>query len=96
VHAAEEEICGTDIASELARHGYEVSPGTLYPTLHRLETMGYLKMVERTVEGRRRKYYGATAAGRRLLRASKAEVAALTQEILEPGEASPMGGRLRP
>ena len=26
-HAAAGEICGTEIAEELARHGYEVSPG---------------------------------------------------------------------
>ncbi|WP_235032707.1 helix-turn-helix transcriptional regulator [Actinacidiphila yanglinensis] len=25
------------MAKELASHGYEISPGTLYPTLHRLE-----------------------------------------------------------
>jgi DNA-binding PadR family transcriptional regulator len=82
-HAAEEEICGTDIASELARHGYEVSPGTLYPTLHRLETMGYLKMVERTVEGRRRKYYRATPAGRKALAAAREKIRELVAEVME-------------
>jgi PadR family transcriptional regulator PadR len=94
--ASREPIFGLDLIRKLRRHGYRLSPGTLYPTLHAMERQGYLRCQERIVEGRRRKYYGATAAGRRLLRASRAEVAELTQEILEPGEASPMGGRLRP
>ncbi|MGW8877627.1 PadR family transcriptional regulator [Streptomyces mirabilis] len=36
-HAAEEEIHGAWMTEELARHGYQISPGTLYPMLHRLE-----------------------------------------------------------
>ena len=39
-HASKETIFGVEIAEELARHGYSVSPGTLYPTLHRLEKAG--------------------------------------------------------
>ena len=39
-HAARESIFGVAIARELARHGYNVSPGTLYPVLHRLEKEG--------------------------------------------------------
>jgi len=31
------------MAEELARHGYKMSPGTLYPLLHGLERKGYLK-----------------------------------------------------
>jgi PadR family transcriptional regulator PadR len=27
---------------ELARHGYKLSPGTLYPMLHAMERSGYL------------------------------------------------------
>ena len=40
-HAAEHPIHGAWMAAELARHGYQVSPGTLYP-LHRLEAAGLL------------------------------------------------------
>ncbi|MCZ1004132.1 helix-turn-helix transcriptional regulator [Streptomyces mirabilis] len=36
-HAAEEEIHGAWMTGELARHGCQISPGTLYPTLHRME-----------------------------------------------------------
>ena len=64
-HAVEGELYGQWMIEELARHGYRLSPGTLYPLLHGLEKKGYLiSRVER--EGRTaRKYYGATrsAAG---------------------------------
>jgi len=33
-HAAEEELYGHWMIEELGRHGYRVSPGTLYPMLH--------------------------------------------------------------
>ena len=36
-HAAEEPIFGFGILEELARHGYRLSAGTLYPLLHGME-----------------------------------------------------------
>ena len=42
-HAAKEPIYGAEITEELVRHGYRISQGTLYPTLHLLETLGYLR-----------------------------------------------------
>jgi len=42
-HAAEEPIFGLGMAEELERHGYRISPGTLYPLLHGLESKGYLR-----------------------------------------------------
>jgi PadR family transcriptional regulator PadR len=30
--------------TELRRHGYDASPGTLYPLLHRMERHGWLRM----------------------------------------------------
>jgi hypothetical protein len=41
-HAAEGELYGQWMMEELARHGYRLSPGTLYPLLHGLEKRGYL------------------------------------------------------
>jgi len=32
---------GAEITEELVRHGYRLSQGTLYPTLHMLEELGY-------------------------------------------------------
>src|SRR5208282_6871387 len=42
-HAGEEPLYGIWIAEELARHGYKLSAGTLYPILHGLENKGYLR-----------------------------------------------------
>ena len=45
-----------------------VEEGSLYPALHRLERQGYLKAEwNRTDSGRRARFYGLTAAGRKHL-----------------------------
>ena len=46
-HAAKEPIYGAEITAELIRHGYRISQGTLYPTLHLLEEHGYLRCIVR-------------------------------------------------
>lgn len=82
-HAGREGIYGLGIAAELRRHGYRLSPGTLYPLLHGLERKGYLHAaVER--EGRlSRRVYRATPRGRRALEAAKAKVRELFGELFE-------------
>jgi len=40
-HAGKEELFGVGLMEELARHGYEIGPGTLYPTLNKLERAGF-------------------------------------------------------
>ena len=82
-HAAKEPIFGVAIAEELARHGYNVSPGTLYPVLHRLEKEGYLESSSRLVNGKVRKYYQATPAGKRALEKSKKKIKELVTEVIE-------------
>jgi PadR family transcriptional regulator PadR len=42
-HAARAPVFGLGIIEELARHGYKLSPGTLYPLLHGMERKGYLR-----------------------------------------------------
>lgn len=90
-HAVEEPIYGQLIATELARHGYRLGPGTLYPLLHGLERKGYLRSVA-TGSGRRaRRIYRATARGRKALEAAKKKVRELFSELLEdarPGRRS--------
>ena len=53
-HAAKEPIYGAEITEELIRHGYRLSQGTLYPALHLLEQLGYLRSRSELVQGRRR------------------------------------------
>ena len=82
-HAAKEPIFGAGISQELARHGYRLSAGTLYPMLHRLEQKGYLRSMV-TWEGRQsRRFYRATSKGRRVLHAARAKVQELFGELLE-------------
>ncbi|PYE12059.1 PadR family transcriptional regulator [Williamsia limnetica] len=81
-HAAEGEIHGAWMTEELASHGYEISPGTLYPTLHRLEADGLLTSVQRVVDGRTRRVYRATLAGEAALAEDKKSLAELAREVL--------------
>jgi len=82
-HASREPIFGVEMTQELARHGYNISPGTLYPTLHRLEKEGYLKNSSKVVEGKVRKYYQATAEGKQVLEQSKKRIRELVTEVIE-------------
>jgi len=49
---------------ELARHGYRLSPGTLYPMLSRMTRDGYLTCQTERAGRTARKYYKITAKGR--------------------------------
>ncbi|MFB7502895.1 PadR family transcriptional regulator [Streptomyces broussonetiae] len=81
-HAAEGEIHGAWMTEELAHHGYRISPGTLYPTLHRLEADGLLVSEQRVVDGRARRVYTATQAGREALAEDRRALAELAREVL--------------
>jgi DNA-binding PadR family transcriptional regulator len=82
-HAAREPIFGLGMVEELARHGYRISPGTLYPLLHGLETRGYLRSSEVANGKSRRKVYRATPAGRKALRIAESKVRELLHEMIE-------------
>ncbi len=82
-HAAREPIFGLRIIEELARHGYKLSPGTMYPLLEGLEQQGYLRSSRQLKAGRVRRVYCATAYGRRALRQSKQRVKELFGELFE-------------
>jgi DNA-binding PadR family transcriptional regulator len=81
-HAAQEEIHGAWMTQELAGHGYRISPGTLYPTLHRLEEDGLLTSEQRVVDGRTRRVYWATKAGKAALAEDRRALAELAREVL--------------
>ena len=82
-HAAREGVFGLGIIKELARHGYSLSPGTLYPLLRAMEHRGYLHS-SRQQEGQRlRRFYRATSAGRRILRDARKKVRELLGEPVE-------------
>lgn len=82
-HAAHEPIFGLGIVEELARHGYKLSPGTLYPILHGLETKGYLRSTEKRMGRTVRRVYRITPRGKKALDAAKEKVHELFGELFE-------------
>ncbi len=85
-HAGQQPVYGLWLMEELARHGYTISPGTLYPTLHGLERAGYLASEKRVVGGRQRRYYTITQIGEAALAEARAQLAELVDEVLESRE----------
>ncbi|MBI2316273.1 MAG: helix-turn-helix transcriptional regulator [Betaproteobacteria bacterium] len=81
-HAAEGPIFGLEMIKELQRHGYAIGPGTLYPILHSLRKARWLRSAELVVNGKRRKYYVATAGGRRALAEVRKKIRELGREVL--------------
>jgi len=84
-HAAEETIFGLGIIEELAHHGYKLSPGTLYPILHRFEKEGYLRAATVRTGSQERRLYRATPRGRKALNKLKRQVRELYSELFEHG-----------
>jgi len=82
-HAAQEPVYGLALLQELSRHGYELSPGTLYPVLHGLEQAGYLSRTNQVVGGKIRKYYVITEEGRKVLEEATQKIGELVGEVLE-------------
>jgi PadR family transcriptional regulator PadR len=67
-HAAEHPIIGQWVLTELRRHGYDISPGTLYPLLKRLARNGWLRSEAAIGDAkRRRRYYHLTKRGAAVL-----------------------------
>ena len=82
-HAVEEPVYGQGMIEELARHGYKISPGTLYPILHAFEKKGYVKSKNKLFEGRIRRFYEGTKLGKLALNAAKIKVQELFGELFE-------------
>jgi len=82
-HAVKEPIFGLGMMEELARHGYRISPGSLYPLLHGLEKKGYLRSSEERNGKSLRKLYRATSLGRKALKAAEGKVRELFRELIE-------------
>ena len=87
-HAAEHPIIGQWVLSELRRHGYDISPGTLYPLLKRLERNGWLRSEAADGAGKRgRRYYHLTARGAAVLDLLRETVVELHHEVVEEAAA---------
>ena len=82
-HAAEGPVFGQAMIDELARHGYRMSAGTLYPILHGMEAHGYLRSAVKLNGGRHRRLYRATPHGRKALVTARRRVQELFGEMFE-------------
>lgn len=80
-HASKDAIFGLDMIRELATHGYQLSPGTLYPILHGMERDGFLRSEKQLVIGKIRKNYYITDEGRKALTEALTKVRELVNEI---------------
>jgi PadR family transcriptional regulator PadR len=87
---AREPMHGYGISQRLAvlsRDQFRINPGSLFPSLYRLEQDGKLKAEWRETENKRRaKYYRLTASGRRQLerhRARWTRVSLAVRSVLE-------------
>ena len=82
-HAEKHPVFGQWVIRELRRHGYEVSPGTLYPLLARMEDRGWLKLeVDPDGGPRARKDYSLTRKGREVLAVLREQVEELHREVV--------------
>lgn len=70
-HAKKEPFFGAWMIEELREHGYNISPGTIYPILHNLESNNLLRKEDRVVAGKVRKYYSITDNGTEILEKAK-------------------------
>jgi PadR family transcriptional regulator len=81
-HASWAPVYGSWMLKELKRHGYDLSYGTLYPALHKMEEEGLLSRDDRSEDGRVRKYYEATDKGEWELERVKSIIRELYREVV--------------
>jgi len=82
-HASKEPVFGLLLIEELARHGYSLSPGTLYPILHKMEKNGFLYSEKTLIKGKWRKYYRITEEGNKALSQANEKIRELIDELNE-------------
>jgi PadR family transcriptional regulator PadR len=89
-HAAEHPIVGQWVLTELRRHGYDISPGTMYPLLKRMERNGWLRCEADAGAGPRgRRYYHLTRNGSAVLDSLREAVVELHHEVIEESSKRP-------
>ena len=85
-------VYGVALNEELAIHGYNLSPGTLYPLLHGLEEIGFLERSPQVVGGKVRKYYSLTDRGQQALDDLRYKIRELVTDVLDDTRVSTRSG----
>lgn len=82
-HASQGAVFGQAIMDQLARNGFRLAAGTLYPVLHGLEKKAYLRSsLERSGRTMRR-VYRVTPQGAKALKIARQRVREVFGEVLE-------------
>jgi PadR family transcriptional regulator, regulatory protein PadR len=79
-HAEEQGVYGQWVLEELHRHGYRLSPGTLYPVLARMARRGWLRSAE-PKKSRDARVYRITPEGANVLKRLRASLGELQHEV---------------
>ena len=90
-HAQERPIYGQWILEELRRHGFKVSPGTLYPLLARMQHHGWLRVLKsagRRTSSKARREYVLTSTGATVLTTLRKQVEELHREVVREARGS--------
>lgn len=82
-HAEEQGVYGQWMLEELHRHGYRLSPGTLYPLLARMASRGWLRSTE-PKRAKHARVYRITSAGAEVLKQLRASLQELQHEVGRP------------
>ena len=85
LHHAETDIhgiYGSAMIEELKHHGYNISPGTLYPILHEMKKDGMIYVKNQVIQGKQRKNYMITEKGKQTLENLKKFINELSNEVI--------------
>ena len=74
-------VYGMEIIKEMKDLGFNLSPGTLYPTLHALLKERDVKSHKKVVNGKVRKFYRSTPKGRKELNEVRERLKVLMRQI---------------
>ena len=78
---SKEDVYGVQILNEMKELGFNLSPGTLYPTLHALLEEKDVKLYEKVVNGKVLKLYRITPRGRKELDEVRERLKVLMRQI---------------
>ena len=93
-HAEEQGVYGQWMLEELHRHGYRLSPGTLYPLLARMARRGWLRATE-PQNSRDARVYRITPEGAKVLKRLRTSLQELQGEVGRPEPRSRRHSRTR-
>ncbi|QEN03654.1 PadR family transcriptional regulator [Thiospirochaeta perfilievii] len=83
IQAKKKPFFGLWMIEQLNSYGYQISPGTIYPLLAKMEESELLKKETRLENGKNRNYYSITTEGDGVLAIAKEKAMFLFNELNE-------------